>query len=203
MGRRRTRSSRCCGATAPVAVKPSTYHLIPSASSLLQRAVRPTPAHRYFQPRVVAACAFSLGIARLHGFFGKAKSAKNLVFERRRPAIKAVLESSAVGFETASKPPNLSRKTGQPLVLTSSNCLSTLPQRFACARLTQSCLPDLGPAFPQRSPPWLLTTAACGGLRSTIDCRPRRALLHVSYSCVPPCGPAILVTQNPSATLVV
>jgi hypothetical protein len=40
-----------------------------------------------------------------------------------------------------------------------------------------------------------LTTAACGGLRSTPDCRPRRALLHLSYSCAPPCGPAILVTQ--------
>jgi hypothetical protein len=30
-----------------------------------------------------------------------------------------------------------------------------------------------------------LTTAACGGLRSTPDCRPRRALLHLSYSCAP------------------
>src|SRR5450756_1065956 len=61
----------------------------------------------------------------------------------------------------------------------------------------------LGLAFPQRSPPWLLTTAACGGLRSTTDCRPRRALLHLSYSCIPPCGPAILVTQDPTATLAV
>src|SRR5947208_608989 len=52
------------------------------------------------------------------------------------------------------------------------------------------------PTFPQRSPPWLLTTAACGGLRSTPDCRPRRALLHLSYSCATPCGPAILVTQG-------
>src|ERR1039457_5143176 len=58
----------------------------------------------------------------------------------------------------------------------------------------------LGPAFPQRSPPWLFATAACGGLRSTPDCRPRRALLHLSYSCIPPCGPAILVTQDPYAT---
>src|SRR5471032_768792 len=59
----------------------------------------------------------------------------------------------------------------------------------------------LGPAFPQRSPPWLLTTAACGGLRSTPDCRSRRALLHLSYSCIPPCGPAIFVTQDPERTL--
>ena len=40
-----------------------------------------------------------------------------------------------------------------------------------------------------------LTTAACGGLRSTPDCRPRRALLHLSYSYAAPCGPALLVTQ--------
>src|SRR5262249_27168570 len=39
----------------------------------------------------------------------------------------------------------------------------------------------------------LLTTAACGGLRSTPDCRPRRTYLHLSYSYAPPCGPALLV----------
>src|ERR1017187_7026837 len=39
-------------------------------------------------------------------------------------------------------PPSLSRKMGQPPVLTSSNPLSTLQQRFACARLSQSCLPE-------------------------------------------------------------
>src|SRR5450756_1884009 len=39
-------------------------------------------------------------------------------------------------------PPSLSRKMGQPPVLTSSNRFSTLQQRFACARLSQSCLPD-------------------------------------------------------------
>ena len=43
-------------------------------------------------------------------------------------------------------PPSLSREKGQPPVLTSSNRFSTLHWRFAC---------------------WLLTTAACGGLRST------------------------------------
>src|SRR5450759_3983266 len=31
---------------------------------------------------------------------------------------------------------------GQPPVLTSSNPLSTLQQRFVCARLSQSCLPE-------------------------------------------------------------
>src|SRR3974390_751316 len=59
----------------------------------------------------------------------------------------------------------------------------------------------LVPTFPQRSPPLLLTTAAYGGLRSTPDCRPRRAFLHLSYSYATPFGPAILVTQDPLRTL--
>src|SRR5262249_26694681 len=53
----------------------------------------------------------------------------------------------------------------------------------------------VAPTFPQRSPPLLLATAACGGLRSTPDCRPRRTFLHLSYSYAAPCGPALLVTQ--------
>jgi hypothetical protein len=73
-------------------------------------------------------------------------------------------------------PPSLSREKGQPPVLTSSNPLSTLHQRFAYARLSQSCLPESRSGFPQRSPPWLLTTAACGGLRPAPDCRPRRVI---------------------------
>src|SRR5262249_5018548 len=56
---------------------------------------------------------------------------------------------------------------------------------LALASHNRACQ-DLAPAFPQRSPPWLLTTAACGGLRSAHDSRPRRALLHHSYSWAPP-----------------
>src|SRR4249919_3647300 len=44
---------------------------------------------------------------------------------------------------------------------------------LALASLNHTCR-NLVPTFPQRSPPSLLTTAACGGLRSTPDCRPRR-----------------------------
>jgi hypothetical protein len=51
--------------------------------------------------------------------------------------------------------------------------------------------------FPQRSLPWLLTTAACGSLGSAPDRRTRRAYLHLSYSYAPPFGPAILVTHGP------
>src|SRR5258708_25227667 len=68
---------------------------------------------------------------------------------------------------------------------------------LALASLNLACR-YLVPAFPQRSPPLLLTTAACGGLRSTPDCRPRRTSL--SYSCASPFGPAILVTQDPTPT---
>src|ERR1700720_639240 len=73
---------------------------------------------------------------------------------------------------------------------------------LALASLNLACR-NLVPTFPQRSSPLLLTTAACGGLRSTPDCRPRRTFLHLSYSCATPFGPAILVTQDPSATLAV
>jgi hypothetical protein len=69
---------------------------------------------------------------------------------------------------------------------------------LALASLDLACR-DHVPTFPQRSPPSLLTTAACGGLRSAPDCRTRRALLHLSYSCASPCGRAMLVTQGPFA----
>src|SRR5256885_9413711 len=71
---------------------------------------------------------------------------------------------------------------------------------LALASLNLACR-NLVPTFPQRSPPLLLTTAACGGLRSTPDCRPRRTYLHLSYSYAAPFGPAILVTQDPIRTL--
>jgi hypothetical protein len=56
------------------------------------------------------------------------------------------------------------------------------------------------PAFPQRSPPRLLTAAACGGLESAPDRRSRRVLLHLSYSCAPPALTAMLVTHDPQRT---
>src|ERR1700757_2919710 len=70
---------------------------------------------------------------------------------------------------------------------------------LALASLNLACR-DHVPTFPQRSLPSLLTTAACGGLRSTPDCRPRRTYLHLSYSYAAPCGPALLVTQDPIRT---
>src|SRR6266536_6499861 len=52
---------------------------------------------------------------------------------------------------------------------------------LALVSLNLACR-DHVPTFPQRSPPSLLTTAACGGLRSTPDCRPRRAFLRTSIA---------------------
>ena len=104
----------------------------------------------------------------------------------------------SAGLRTSSE---LSRRMGQPPVLTSPN-----PHFDASAavrlRSPLSTVPAgiIVPTFPQRSPPLLLTTAACGGLGSAPDRRTRRALLHLSYSCASPFGPAMLVTQDPSAT---
>jgi hypothetical protein len=53
---------------------------------------------------------------------------------------------------------------------------------LALASLNLACR-NLVPAFPPRSPPSLLTTVACGGLRPEPDCRPRRVLLHLVQFC--------------------
>src|SRR6266478_9637538 len=46
------------------------------------------------------------------------------------------------------------------------------------------------------TPPSLLTTAARGGLRPAPDCRPRRALLHLSYSSAPFYADGAFVTHG-------
>ena len=71
-----------------------------------------------------------------------------------------------------------------------SQCNLWIPQ--CCVR---PC--DLVGGRRSRGLPGTLGAAACSGLRSAHDCRPRRALLHLSYSCAPPFGRAILVTQDP------
>src|SRR5438309_1427282 len=50
------------------------------------------------------------------------------------------------------------------------------------------------------TPPSLLTTAARGGLRPAPDCRPRRALLHLSYSSAPLHADGVFVTHDPKPT---
>ena len=85
-------------------------------------------------------------------------------------------------WAVSGHPPSLSREKGQPPVLTPPNPLSTLLQRFACARLSQSYL-----------------SKSCSDFSATFTTI-AFALLHLSYSCAPPYGPAILVTQDPSRT---
>jgi hypothetical protein len=98
--------------------------------------------------------------------------------------------------------PELIPEEGSPPVLTSPNPLRHFCSgSLALASLDRACR-ILVPAFPQRSPPRLLTAAACGGLRSAPDCRTRRALLHLSYSCASPVLMAMLVTHDPQRTRV-
>ena len=87
-----------------------------------------------------------------------------------------------------------------PLALANCRSLNGLTWRTDMPAASNAHTAPLVPAFPQHSPPLLLTTAACGGLRSTPDCRPRRTSLHLSYSCASPFGPAMLVTQDPIRT---
>src|SRR5690242_7333059 len=72
---------------------------------------------------------------------------------------------------------------------------------LALASLNLACR-DQVPTFPQRSPPSLLTTAARGGLRPAPDCRPRRALLHLSYSSAPSYPDSAFVTHDPKRTVI-
>jgi hypothetical protein len=47
-----------------------------------------------------------------------------------------------------------------------------------------------------------LTTAARGGLRPAPDCRPQRALLHLSYSSAPFYADGAFVTHDPKRTVI-
>src|ERR1700719_3140257 len=152
-------------------------------------AVRPSPAHRYFRPHGWSRLCLSLSIA-----------GQVLTFHTR----------ARLSFA----PPTCRMPLGQSQCIPQADPGRWVNPRFwhrlirfrhfidgslALASLNRACR-DHVPTFPQRSPPSLLTTAACGGLRSTPDCRPRRALLHLSYSCAWPFGPTMLVTQDPKRT---
>jgi hypothetical protein len=72
---------------------------------------------------------------------------------------------------------------------------------LALASLNLTRRESLSQRWLQRSPPSLLATAACSGLRPAPDCRPRRALLHLSYSSAPPYSDSAFVTHDPEQTL--
>jgi hypothetical protein len=164
---------------------------ITSASSPLRS---PAPLQRIgtFSLAVLATCAFSLGIAgkvltfRTRAWLSFAPPTCRMPLGPSQDISQADL-GGRVSPRFWHRPIAFRHFTGGLLALASLNLAGR----------------NLVPVFPQRSPPWLLTTAACGGLRSAPDCRSRRALLHLSYSYASPCGPALLVTQNPTATLAV
>jgi hypothetical protein len=94
-------------------------------------AVRPSPAHRYFRPR---------GWSRLCFFPWHRRPGSHVPYESQIELRAAYMPDAA--WAVSVHPPSLSRKMGQPPVLTSSNRISTLLKRFACARLSQSYLSE-------------------------------------------------------------
>ncbi len=80
-------------------------------------------------------------------------------------------------------PLNLSWTHNRNPVLTSSIIFRRLIEWFACAHLSESHLPrSYAVTFPKRSPPWLLTTAALGGLKPAPANRLRGARPHLLCS---------------------
>ena len=147
--------------------------------------LRPCAPRRYSGPCGFSHLDFSLGI----GATGSHVPYKSLV--RARAVFTPDAARSGPGH-----PSSLSRENGKPPVSTSSNPLSTLQRRFACARLPAPCLPGTGPDISATLAPSLLTTAACSGLKPVPGRRLRGALPHLSYSCASPCGPTMLVTHS-------
>src|SRR5258708_12161491 len=92
-------------------------------------AVRPSPAHRYFRPR---------GWSRLRLFPSHRRPGSHVPYKSQIELRAAYMPDAA--WAVSVHLPSLSREKGQPPVLTSPNPLSTLLQRFACARLSQSYL---------------------------------------------------------------
>jgi len=143
---------------------------ITSASSPLRS---PAPLQRIgtFSLAVLATCAFSLGIAgkvltfRTRAWLSFAPPTCRMPLGPSQDISQADL-GGRVSPRFWHRPIAFRHFTGGLLALASLNLAGR----------------NLVPVFPQRSPPWLLTTAACGGLRSAPDCRSRRALLHLSYS---------------------
>ncbi len=95
------------------------------------RAVRPSPAHRYFRPR---------GWSRLRLFPWHRRPGSHVPYKSQIELRAAYMPDAA--WAVSVHPPSLSRKMGQPPVLTSSIRFSTLHRRFTCVRLSQSCLPE-------------------------------------------------------------
>jgi hypothetical protein len=96
--------------------------------------------------------------------------------------------------------PCLSREKRPPPVSTSVKAFRHfIDGSLALASPDHTCR-NLVPACLQRSPQPLLAAAACSGLRPAPDCRPRRALLHLSYSSAPSYSDSAFVTHAQNRT---
>jgi hypothetical protein len=181
-------SSRCRLTQPNVGDPPPSLHRHYTRFITTTKQSAPSRRIGTFGLAVGAACAFSLGIAD-----------QVLTFRTRAwlsfapPTCRMPRQTS--GFPRADPGGRITPRFRHHLI----RFRHFIDGSLALASLNLACQ-DHVPTFPRRSPPSLLTTAACGGLRSTPDCRPRRTFLHLSYSCTPPCGPAMLVTQDPERT---
>src|SRR5215468_4571129 len=149
-------------------------------------AVRPSPAHRYFRP---------CGCSRLCLFPWHRRPGSHVPYEslvELRAAYMPDAARAVSGIPRTDPGGRVTLRFWHRLNRFRHFCGGSL----ALASLDRACR-NLVPAFPQRSPPRLLTAAARGGLRSAPDCRTRRALLHLSYSCASPVPMTVLVTHDP------
>src|SRR6516165_4626142 len=164
----------------------------PPDSRATQHTLRSSPplmAHRYFQPR---------GWRRLclfpwHRHVGSHVPYRSLV--ELRAAYMPDAARAASGCPRADPGGRVTPRFRHRLI----RFRHFIGGSLALASLNRACR-DHVPAFPRRSPPSLLTTAARGGLRPAPDCRPRRALLHLSYSSAPLHADGAFVTHAPNQT---
>jgi hypothetical protein len=82
----------------------------------------------------------------------------------------------------AQKQPSLASKTVTPY-----QC--SLPLNWPRSFSLSICAKRIPRYIPANELARLMVTIACGGLRSTPDCRTRRTFLHLPHSCASPCGP--------------
>jgi hypothetical protein len=127
--------------------------------------LRPCASLRYSRPRGWTACGLSLHVLRRD-------EAQILTFHTKAwssfapPTCRMPLGPHQ-GIPRADPGVRVT-----PPVLTSLNPLSTLLQRFACARLSRPCLPKSGPGVSATLTTTALSAAACGGLRSLLITEP-------------------------------
>ena len=151
--------------------------------------LRPCAPHRYSGPRSFSRLDFSLHI----GTTGSHVPYKSLI---RLRAAYMPDAARAASRTTPELVPEARRTPGFDIILG----ISTRHQRFALARLSGPYLGIKSRLLLQRSPPSLLTTAACSGLTPAPDRRRRGAHPHLSYSSTPSFSEDVFVTHRRDAS---